>query len=232
MWQRQEVPKMASPDIQVIDRAESLSKQAYQSLRKAIRDGGIVHGVRYSEKDLADRLGISRTPVREALIELSREGLVTIAPQRGFQLHSLSHAEQEEVYELRLAIDSFVVEKLAKSATPADIEQLREVVAQQRAAGGDTTEALVADEQFHLLFPKLLGLDRTYNLVSTLRGAMWLLGINAFLTPHRVEAALDEHSAIVDAIEAHNPADAVKAVRTHICNSLDAVRHSWLGSSA
>lgn len=125
---------MASPDIQVIDRAESLSKQAYQSLRKAIRDG-IVHGVRYSEKDLADRLGISRTPVREALIELSREGLVTIAPQRGFQLHSLSHAEQEEVYELRLAIDSFVVEKLAKSATPAHIEQLREVIALQRAAG-------------------------------------------------------------------------------------------------
>ncbi len=60
---------------------------------------------------------------------------------------------------------------------------------------------------------------------------MWLLGINAFLTPHRVEAALDEHSAIVDAIEAHNPADAVKAVKTHICNSLDAVRHSWLESA-
>ena len=98
---------MASPEMQVIDRGESLSQRAYQSLRKAIRDGAIVHGVLYSEKDLADRLGISRTPVREALIELAREGLVTIAPQRGFQLHSLSHAEQEEVYELRLAIDSF-----------------------------------------------------------------------------------------------------------------------------
>ena len=116
-----------------------------------------MHGVLYSEKDLADRLGISRTPVREALIELAREGLVTIAPQRGFQLHSLSHAEQEEVYELRLAIDSFVVEKLAKSATPDDIKQLREAIAEQRAAGGETTTALVADEQFHLLFPKLLG---------------------------------------------------------------------------
>ena len=77
---------MGSPEMQVIDRAESLSQRAYQSLRKAIRDGAIVHGVLYSEKDLADRLGISRTPVREALIELAREGLVTIAPQRGFQL--------------------------------------------------------------------------------------------------------------------------------------------------
>ena len=221
---------MASPEMQVIDRGESLSQRAYQSLRNAIRDGAIVHGVLYSEKDLADRLGISRTPVREALIELAREGLVTIAPQRGFQLHSLTHAEQEEVYELRLAIDSFVVEKLAKSAGPDDIDQLRAVLAEQRAAGGETTTALEADEQFHLLFPKLLGLNRTHSMVHTLRGAMWLLGTNAFLTPNRVQAALDEHTAIVDAIEAHDPKAAVRAVRTHICNSLDAVRRSWLES--
>jgi GntR family transcriptional regulator, rspAB operon transcriptional repressor len=221
---------MASPEMQVIDRAESLSQRAYQSLRNAIRDGAIVHGVLYSEKDLADRLGISRTPVREALIELAREGLVTIAPQRGFQLHSLSHAEQEEVYELRLAIDSFIVEKLAKSATPEDIKQLREAIAEQRSAGGETTTALIADEQFHLLFPKLLGLERTYGLVSTLRGAMWLLGSNAFRTPHRTEAVLDEHTAIVDAIEAHDPKAAVRAVKTHVCNSLEAVRRSWIES--
>jgi DNA-binding GntR family transcriptional regulator len=215
---------MASPEMQVIDRAESLSQRAYQSLRKAIRDGAIVHGVLYSEKDLADRLGISRTPVREALIELAREGLVTIAPQRGFQLHLLSH------FELRLAIDSFVVEKLAQSATPDDIKQLREAISEQRAAGGETTSALIADEQFHLLFPKLLGLDRTYGLVSTLRGAMWLLGADAFRAPHRIEAVLDEHAAIVDAIEAHDPKGAVRAVKTHICNTLEAVRRSWAES--
>src|SRR5271154_3652655 len=91
---------MALAEIHVIDRGESLSQRAYQSLRKAIRDGAIVHGVLYSEKEIAERLGISRTPVREALIELAREGLVTVAPQRGFRLHALSHAEQEEVYEL------------------------------------------------------------------------------------------------------------------------------------
>jgi GntR family transcriptional regulator, rspAB operon transcriptional repressor len=218
---------MASPEMQVIDRAESLSQRAYQSLRKAIRDGVIVHGVLYSEKDLADRLGISRTPVREALIELAREGLVTIAPQRGFQLHALSHAEQEEVYELRLAIDSFLVEKLAKVATPDDVKQLREAIAEQRAAGGETTTALLADEHFHLLFPQLLGLERTAGLVSTLRGAMWLLGSNAFRAPHRTETVLDEHAAIVDAIEAHDAKAAIKAVKTHICTSLEAVRRSW-----
>lgn len=219
---------MTSLEMQAIDRGESLSQRAYQSLRNAIRDGAIVHGVFYSEKDLADRLGISRTPVREALIELAREGLVTIAPQRGFQLHSLSHAEQEEVYELRLAIDTFVVEKLAKSAGPEDIGKLRAAIAEQRSAGGETTSALQADEQFHLLFPKLLGLERTHGMVHTLRGAMWLLGTNAFLSPHRVEQALDEHTAIVDAIEAHDPKAAARALRTHICNSLDAVRRSWL----
>lgn len=221
---------MGSPEMQVIDRAESLSQRAYQSLRKAIRDGAIVHGVLYSEKDLADRLGISRTPVREALIELAREGLVTIAPQRGFQLHRLSHAEQEEVFELRLAIDTFVVEKLAKSAGAEDVAKLREAIENQRAAGGEQTTALLADEQFHLLFPKLLGLERTHGMVSTLRGAMWLLGANAFRAPHRTEEVLEEHAAIVDAIEAHDPEAAARAVRTHICNTLDAVRRSWIAS--
>jgi DNA-binding GntR family transcriptional regulator len=186
---------MASPEMQVIDRAESLSQRAYQSLRKAIRDGAIVHGVLYSEKDLADRLGISRTPVREALIELAREGLVTIAPQRGFQLHKLSDA-----------------------------------IADQRAAGGEQMTALLADEQFHLLFPRLLGLERTYGLVSTLRGAMWLLGTNAFRAPHRSEEVLEEHSAIVDAIEAHDADAAVQAVKKHICNTLEAVRMNWSAS--
>src|SRR5271170_3129846 len=115
---------MALPEIQVIDRGESLSQRAYQSLRKAIRDGAVVHGVLYSEKELAERLGISRTPVREALIELAREGLVTIAPQRGFQLHEMSHEEQREVFELRLAIDTYLVERLCRDATIDDVKQL------------------------------------------------------------------------------------------------------------
>src|SRR5271167_1149024 len=119
---------MGSPEMQVIDRAESLSQRAYQSLCKAIRDGAVVHGVLYSEKELAERLGISRTPVREALIELAREGLVTISPQRGFRLHALSHAEQREIFELRLAIDTYLVEQLSKVATTDDIKHLREAI--------------------------------------------------------------------------------------------------------
>jgi GntR family transcriptional regulator, rspAB operon transcriptional repressor len=221
---------MTSPEVQVIDRAASLSQRAYQSLRKAICDGAIVHGVFYSEKDLASRLGISRTPVREALIELAREGLVTIAPQRGFQLHRLSHVEQEEIFELRLAMDTFMVEKLARSTSPEDIKQLRRAIAEQRAAGDEQTRALLADEQFHLLFPRLLGLERTYGLISTLRGAMWLLGANAFRALQRNEEMLKEHAAIVDALEAHDADAAALAVRVHLCNTLEAVRKSWFAS--
>jgi DNA-binding GntR family transcriptional regulator len=222
---------MVMPEIQVIDRAESLSQRAYQSLRKAIRDGAIVHGVLYSEKDLAERLGISRTPVREALIELAREGLVTVAPQRGFRLHEMSHEEQREVFELRLAIDTYLVERLCRESTVDDIKQLREAIEAQRDAGSDAGLALSADEQFHLLFPRLLGLERSYAIASTLRGAMWLIGSSAFQAADRMVLVLAEHSAVVDAIEARDPAAAVAAVRNHLCRTLEALKETWVGAS-
>ena len=77
------------------------------------------------------------------------------------------------------------------------------------------------------MFPSLLGLDRTYGLVSTLRGAMWLIASNAFRSAHRNESVLDEHSAIVDAIEAHDAKRAIEAVHDHLCRTLEAVKQSW-----
>jgi len=218
---------MSAPAIQALDRADSLSQRAYQSMRKAIQNGAVVHGVLYSEKELAERLGISRTPVREALIELAREGLVEIAPQRGFRLHSLSQAEQREVFELRLAIDTYLVEELCKRSTTDDIKQLREAIEDQRDAGDDASVALSADERFHLLLPTLLGLHRSYGIMYSLRGAMWLIGSAAIQGANREDVVLHEHSAIVDAIEAHDAHAAVAAVKAHLCATLEAVKNNW-----
>ncbi|MEX2024524.1 MAG: GntR family transcriptional regulator [Thermoleophilaceae bacterium] len=203
--------------VDAIARGETLAQQAYASLRHAIRDALLVHDRVYSESELAQSMGISRTPVREALIELSREGLVEILPQRGFRLRSLSATERAEVFGLRLALEGFVVERLAREASPENVAALRELIDRQRTeTSRGAAEFLAIDEQFHLLMPQLLGLERTHRMLVTLRGAMWLMGSLALSIGERTPHVVDEHAAIVDAIEAHDPEAAVDRLRQHL----------------
>ncbi len=199
-----------------IDRPDSLAQQAYRAIRQAIRDRIIVHNVFYSEGELAESLGISRTPVREALIQLAREGLIEIVPQRGFRLRIIGPEERREIFELREVLESFVVEHLAKKATTDDVNQLREILRQQAALLDDPIRFLAVDEQFHLLMPRLAGLERTHQMMVSLRGAMWLLGSVALALPQRAPDVLKEHTAVVDAIEAHDVEAAVAAIRAHL----------------
>lgn len=207
----------------VLTRPESLARRAHASLREAIRDGVLVRDRLYSEAELAASMGVSRTPVREALRELSGEGLVEVLPQRGFRLRSLTADEVIEVFGLRLALESYVAEQLATRAAPGDVAQLRALVRRQARAMDDAGEFLVADEEFHLLMPDLIGLTRTHAILTTLRGVMWLIGAHALTVAERAERVLEEHREIVDAIEAGDPASAVAAIRHHLEATLRAL---------
>ncbi|MGH9167415.1 MAG: GntR family transcriptional regulator [Acidimicrobiia bacterium] len=207
---------MSEPGIPLIDRPDSLAQQAYRSIRQALRNQVLVHGEFYSESELAQSMGISRTPVREALIELAREGLVEIVPQRGFRLRILGPDDQREVFELRTVLESYVAERLARQATPDQVAQLREVLARQAGLVDEASEFLGVDEEFHLLMPRLVGLERTHEMLATLRGAMWLIGSTALSLPQRGPAVLSEHAAIVDAIADGDSKGAARALRHHI----------------
>jgi DNA-binding GntR family transcriptional regulator len=203
-----------------IDRAESLAQRAYRAVREAIRDGRFSHEQIYSEQELGTAMGISRTPVREALLELSREGLVEILPQRGFRLHSPTREEVAEVFALRRALEGYVVRELAARATPDDVARLREVLGRQEELLGDAAEFLLVDEEFHLLMPQLISLKRTHKTLMGLRGVMWLEGTQAMMVRDRAPGVLAEHTTIVDAIESHDAAAAVEALHRHLDRTL------------
>ena len=208
--------RMATAQIAALGRPESLATRAYQSIRQAIRDGTLVHDQLYSEKELAELMSISRTPVREALIELSREGLIEIVPQRGFRLRRLTPAEEREVFQLRSVLESFVLRQLAEDPKPEHVAALRGLITDQEAALDDSTAFLTIDEQFHLLLPQLAGLPRTQQMLSTLRGILWLSGGLALAAPHRRPDVLAEHRAVVDAIEAGDGERAAAALVAHL----------------
>jgi len=203
-------------EIPSLSRAETLSRQAYTALRSSIRSGAITANNFYSELQLARALQISRTPVREALIELEREGLVEIVPQRGFRLRSIPDAERQEAFELRNLIEGYVVRRLALEASDDDVATLREILARQEKTVSDPAAFIDADEEFHLAMPTLLDLERTREILLTLRGIIWLSGLDAVRVPERRRAVLKEHREVVERIAAHDPNGAVKAVKNHI----------------
>jgi DNA-binding GntR family transcriptional regulator len=217
------VPKLSG--VAAVDRPQPLSRSAYLRIQQAIRDGAIGQGTLYSENELAQTLGMSRTPVREALIALAREGLVEISSQRGFRLRQLSAEQRQEIFDLRLLLEPFSVRKLAATAGEAEVRRLRELVdAQEELSGhGEQAAFLALDEEFHLLIPELLGLDRTHDTMSGLRGAMWLMGFEALALPQRHTAVIAEHRAVVDAIAAGDPDAAAAAVYEHITKTCAAV---------
>jgi DNA-binding GntR family transcriptional regulator len=112
---------MSSP-FPPVGRSETLAHQAYQAIRVAIQNDALTPGKFYSENELGQSMGISRTPVREALIELAREGLVEVIPQRGFRLRIPTADEATEVFELRTVLESHVVKRLAEDATDEQLE--------------------------------------------------------------------------------------------------------------
>jgi len=215
-----------------VDRPDSLAQAAYKSIRRAIRSGDLTHDQLYSENGLATEMGISRTPVREALIELEREGLVRIAPQRGFQLRALSSEEEQEVFALRALLEAFVAERVAAVVTPDAVAQLNALLEEQERLVDEWEPFLACDEQFHLLLPRLVNLERAHQIMVSLRGAMWLMGSQALTLPLRASEVVLEHRAIVEGIAAGDGAAAARASRRHIKSTAAVLGKPWLGSES
>ena len=175
--------RAATLPIPEVSRAETLSRQAYNAIRSSIRSGAITPDGFYSEVQLAHALRISRTPVREALIE------------------------------------TYVVKRLAKEATDDDVAELKRLVNHQEKVSGEPAAFLEADENFHLAMASILDLERTRRILLTLRGIIWLAGLDAISNPLRSDAVLEEHRALVDRIAARDANGAAKAMRSHIENT-------------
>jgi GntR family transcriptional regulator, rspAB operon transcriptional repressor len=206
---------IVQPTMPTLARAETLARQAYAAIRSSIWSGVVSPGVFYSEVQLAGALKISRTPVREALIQLAREGLVEIVPQRGFRLRAISDKERQEAFELRELVEQYVVRRLASEVTDQGVASLRSILDRQ-AKALDKPEFIDIDEEFHLAMPEMLHLERTREILLTLRGIIWLSGLDALATPFRSSEVLEEHRAVVDALAERDPEKAQAAIRRHV----------------
>lgn len=198
-------------------------KQLWESiadeLRDEILDGRLPAGSRLVETDLADRFGVSRGPVRDALRELAREGLAVDLPRRGTFVSSLTEADLEEVYVIRRAIEEAAVRLAIAKADEADIAAMFEVLAEVEAAYGrdDLAAAWEADMAFHRSYCRLSGNGRLLEVFDHLAAQTVLL----MRTALEARASLawtppvELHREIAAGIAARDVAAALQAVGAH-----------------
>ncbi len=217
------------PNLPQLEQPESLAKLAYNALRESILSGQMSAGAVYNEKVLAKGLGISRTPVREALIELASQGLVTFLPRKGVVVNEFTSRDIEEIFELRKAIELAAVEKIAKFGKLKELTRLEKNVAAQRKATEmkNIPEYMALDRSFHMLLSELTGNLRLLQTMQNIRDMVHLMGLRALTKQRgRVEEVLEEHEKVLDAIRQGNAVEARALMAHHLDRSKEAVEHT------
>jgi len=200
-------------------RRSSLVDEAYTAIRAMIVDGEIPPGSRMTVRPIADRLSLSATPIKAALVTLQREGVLVSKLHRGFFVPELSMDDMLEIYEMREALDRLASRRAATSPNHVRIaSQLRANCDEQSAFlhANDVDGYRRSDLDFHRNLWILCGNNRLRRTAEELMGQMKLGNSLSARLPGRVSLSLKEHLAIVDGVEQGNSEGAESAAREHI----------------
>jgi len=201
-----------------IDKPASLSTIAYDALRESILSFHLKQDVIYNEMAVAQELGLSRTPVREALLKLSSHGLVTFLPRKGFIISSYTLEDVKEIFELRQMVETAVAKKIAATVAPENLEQLNVYISIQykAAANKDYHRFMYSDRDFHNYFFQLADNKRLLAIANNFQDLCHLMGASALKSGDRYDCVIQEHEAIVKALEGGNASQVEGAVSEHL----------------
>jgi DNA-binding GntR family transcriptional regulator len=189
-----------------IERHQTLREKILESIRDAILKGSLKPGERVSEPELAERFGISRTPIREAFRQLESEGYLVVIPRKGAVVASLSERDVEEFYSIKSILEGYAARMAAERMAPRDIERLVAIneKLEQIAAAGDIKTFFRVHNEFHELFIKAAGNDKLGELINQLVLKFNRLRLASLAQPGRMEISVQEHRKIIEAFRNHD----------------------------
>lgn len=224
------------PLIQIkLDNYKPLRELVFEALREAILKGVLKPGERLMEIQLAEEMGVSRTPVREAIRKLELEGLVAMVPRKGAYVASLSMKDIIEVFEIRGALEGLAAELAAERITDEELEELERYLVRitESIEAGDLALVVAIDTDFHSQLYKASRNERLAQIINNLREQIQRFRTTSLSLPGRMQAALEEHKKIVEAISARDGALARRLAEEHIENAenslMEAIRSSEQG---
>ncbi|HYI32686.1 MAG TPA: GntR family transcriptional regulator [Glaciibacter sp.] len=196
----------------------SLTERTIEAVREAIRTRALVPGELYSVYQLAAELGVSRSPVRDALLRLAETGMVRFERNRGFRVLVPGARELAEILAVRLALEVPAARRAARIAGIPDLARLRgEYGAMEEAASaGDEPLFLMHDQRLHALILELAGNSYVARVIDNLRDATRLVGASTIEHSRTLHDVQREHLPIIEAVEANDPERAALAMEHHL----------------
>jgi len=189
----------------------------YNRLREEILDTTLKPGAAIFEQDLARRYGVSKSPIRDALLRLKEQDLVEVQPRRGYRVRPISITEAGEMYEMRLLYERACILRAIDHASPEDIARLRDICS--RPATESVNAWTAHNKEFHIALAASSGNARLFKAASELIDQFdrfTHVSVERLSWPLEFSKLIEEHGAIVDAIEAHDRRAAQRLIKRHI----------------
>lgn len=197
----------------------------FNTLRQAILKGELAPGERLMEIQLAEKLGVSRTPIREAIRKLELEGLVLMIPRKGAEVAKISEKSLRDVLEVRRSLEELAIELACQRMTDEEIEQLGERQNDFKNAinKGNAMNIAETDEAFHDVIYLGTGNDKLVQILNNLREQMYRYRVEYLKNPEVYPQLIAEHEELITKITHHEKQEATKIMCRHIDNQVEAV---------
>lgn len=201
-----------------LNRAIPLRDQVYSLVRKAIVTGKLAPGAPINEIEIAGRLGISRTPVREAVKKVSDEGLIEVFAQHGTFVADIRREQVEEAYIIRIALELESIRRAAGNISASQIQDLEDIVNAHETAVKRSRydEAIARDDDFHRYIAEVNGLHMLWKVVDVSKAQMDRCRLLSLPSPGAGQETIAQHRAILAALERRDQKGSMQALKNHL----------------
>lgn len=208
------------------DDFQPLRNVVFNTLRDAILRGDLQPGERLMEIHLAKKLGVSRTPVREAISMLEQEGLAVTYPRRGAQVAKMTVKDLDDVLEIREVLDTLAASLACRNMNSDDINNLAAACAdfEKATRGNDIREVVRTDEAFHNVIYEVSNNPRLRAILLNLKGQMYRFRFEYVKDKSNYPFLIKEHKDILEALKTRNEEEVIKHTKKHLVNQMESVR--------
>jgi DNA-binding GntR family transcriptional regulator len=206
-------------EVSQIKRPATLNELAYKEIKNLLITGQLKYNTLYSANQFAEILGVSRTPIREALLQLANEGCLISVQGQGFKIKEYSEKEIRDFFEARKMIESYVIQQLIKSSPVLDIRPLEEnvkLMTELAKDRGDTYGFLEADKSFHLSLVQQYNNFLLVSYIQNIRDLISLFGGKTLSHKERFDEVIYEHNGILEALKEKNEKKGIESVAYHL----------------
>ena len=198
----------------------------FNTLREAILKGDLKPGERLMELQLASKLGVSRTPIREAIRMLEQEGLAVTTPRKGAEVAKMTLKDMEDVLEIRDALDELAVRIACQKISDEQLRQLEDMkeLFEKSTQTGNVKKIAEADVTFHDVIYEATGNPKLVTLLNNLREQVYRYRVEYIKDPKNYPTLIAEHEAILESLKNRDVKNAVEAMHVHVANQAEAVK--------